>query len=45
MAHVRTLSRSNGASVYEVRWRQAGRFKQRTFTAKREAERFALRNL
>ena len=26
-----------------VRWRQAGRFKQRTFKAKREAERFALR--
>lgn len=43
MAHVRTLTRSDGSSAYEVRWRQAGRFRQRTLTTKRAAERFALR--
>jgi integrase len=43
MAHVRTLTRSDGTPAFEVRWRQAGRFKQRTFKVKREAERFALR--
>lgn len=42
MAHVRTLTRQDGRAAYEVRWRQGGRFKQRTFTVKREAERFAL---
>lgn len=43
MAHVRTVTRSDGNVAYEVRWRQAGKFKQRTFKVKREAERFALR--
>jgi integrase len=43
MAHVRTLQRADGSTAHEVRWRQAGKFKQRTFRVKREAERFALR--
>lgn len=43
MAHVRTLHRKDGTAAYEVRWRQSGRFKQRTFKVQREAERFALR--
>jgi hypothetical protein len=40
---VRAIARKDGSAAYEVRWRQAGRFKQRTFKVKREAERFALR--
>jgi Phage integrase, N-terminal SAM-like domain len=43
MAHVRTHRRGDGSAAYEVRWRHAGRFKQRTFRVKRDAERFALR--
>lgn len=43
MAHVRSLTRSDGTPAFEVRWRQAEKFKQRTFKVKREAERFALR--
>jgi len=43
MAQVRPLNRSDGSAAYEVRWRQAGRFKQRTFKVRRDAERFALR--
>lgn len=43
MANTRRLLRNDGSSAYEVRWRQGGRFKQRTFGVKREAERFALR--
>lgn len=43
MAHVRTLDRKDGKTAYEVRWRDGGKFKQRTFKVKREAERFALR--
>jgi hypothetical protein len=43
MAHVRTHKRGDGSAAYEVRWRQAGRFKQRTFKVRRDAERFALR--
>lgn len=42
MAHVRSVKRKAGAA-YEVRWRDGDKFKQRTFTTKREAERFALR--
>ncbi len=42
MAHVRTVARASG-TAYEVRWRADGRFRQRTFTVKREAERFALK--
>ena len=42
MAHVREVERSGGIA-YAVRWRDAGKFKQRTFTVKREAERFALK--
>jgi hypothetical protein len=38
MAHVRTHKRGDGAAAYEVRWRQAGRFKQRTFKVKRDAD-------
>jgi len=43
MAHVRPLTRTNGKLAYEVRWRQGGKEKQRTFAVKRDAERFALR--
>lgn len=43
MAHVRPLARKDGKVAYEVRWRDNGMFKQRTFKVKREAERFALR--
>lgn len=44
MAPVREVRRKNGAA-YEVHWREAGTGvkKQRTFTVKREAERFAAR--
>jgi integrase len=42
MAHVRAVPRAGG-TAYEVRWRADGRFRQRTFTVKREAERFALK--
>lgn len=43
MAHVREVTRKNG-TVYEVRWRNTNRrFQQRTFPARREADRFALR--
>ncbi|MGN7964914.1 tyrosine-type recombinase/integrase [Microbacterium sp. 22179] len=42
MAHVREVPRAGGVA-HEVRWKVNGKFKQRTFTAKREAERFALR--
>jgi integrase len=41
MAHVRPVQRKTG-TAYEVRWRSGDTFKQRTFTVKREAERFAL---
>lgn len=43
MAHVRELTRADGKRAYEVRWRAGGKFKQRTFTVERAAERFALR--
>lgn len=43
MAHVRKVERKDGAIAYEARWRQNGKFKQRTFKVKREADRFALR--
>jgi len=42
MAHVKEVSRAKG-SAYEVKWRDGDRFKQRTFTVRREAERFALK--
>lgn len=42
MAHVRQVSRKAGVA-YEVRWVANGRERQRTFSAKREAERYALR--
>lgn len=42
MAHVRTVSRKTG-QAYEVNWRQNDRKMQRTFTVKRDAERFALK--
>lgn len=42
MAHIKTLTRSNGKAAYEVRWRDGGKHQQRTFNVKREAERFAL---
>ena len=41
MAHVRPVQRKTG-TAYEVRWRSGDAFKQRTFTVKRDAERFAL---
>ncbi len=40
MAHVVTAERASG-TTYTVRWRDGARFRQRTFTVKREAERFA----
>jgi integrase len=43
MAHVRTVERAGGKQGYEVRWRSGDKFKQRSFTVKREAERFALK--
>ncbi|GGR28849.1 tyrosine-type recombinase/integrase [Agromyces mediolanus] len=43
MANVREVARKDGVA-YEVRWRDAnGKFKQKTFTARREADRFSLR--
>jgi len=39
MAHIMETERDAGVR-YTVRWRDGGRFKQRTFTVKREAERF-----
>lgn len=41
MAHVRTVERKTGRA-YEVRWRDGGRFRLRSFAVKRDAERFAL---
>ncbi|MBD8583456.1 tyrosine-type recombinase/integrase [Frigoribacterium sp. CFBP 8766] len=42
MANVREVERKGGRA-YEVRWRAGDKFKQRTFTVKREADRFALK--
>ncbi|MFH8248966.1 tyrosine-type recombinase/integrase [Microbacterium sp. B2969] len=43
MAHVREVPRQGGIA-YEARWKGTnGKFRQRTFTVKREAERFALK--
>lgn len=42
MANIREVDRAGGRA-YEVRWRAKGAFKQRTFTVKRDAERFALK--
>jgi len=42
MAHVREVSRRTG-KAYEVHWRQQERKMQRTFTVKRDGERFALK--
>jgi len=42
MAHVREIALKSG-TTYEVRWRTNGKFKQRSFAVKREAERFALK--
>lgn len=41
MAHMREVERKT-ARAYEVCWRDGGRFRQQSFTVKREAERFAL---
>lgn len=43
MAHVREQTRNDGTPAYEVRWRQNGKHKQRTFSVKRQAERFAIK--
>jgi len=43
MAHVQTNHRDAGSDTYTVHWRDSGRFRQRTFTKRREAERFGLR--
>lgn len=42
MASIREVQRQGGIA-YEARWRDNGKYRQRTFTVKREAERFALR--
>ncbi|OJX63900.1 MAG: hypothetical protein BGO95_06870 [Micrococcales bacterium 73-13] len=42
MAHIIENAR-DGGTTYTVRWRDGGRFRQRSFTVKREAERFQLR--
>ncbi|GAA1997309.1 site-specific integrase [Microbacterium pumilum] len=42
MASVREVQRADGIA-YEARWRDNGKYRQRTFTVKREAERFAYR--
>lgn len=42
MAHVREVARKNGRA-YEVVWRQGTTKKQKTFTVRREADRFALK--
>lgn len=42
MAHVREVARKAGRA-YEVRWKDGGKERQRTFTVKRDAERFALK--
>jgi hypothetical protein len=41
MAHVLELQRASGKTVFEVRWRDNGTFRQRIFTVRRTAERFA----
>ena len=43
MAHVREITRADGRTAFEARWRDGGKFRQRTFTVKRDAERFALK--
>lgn len=42
MAHVREVTRKTG-HAFEVRWVALGKERQRTFSVKREAERFALK--
>lgn len=42
MASIREVQRQDGIA-YEARWRDNGKYRQRTFTVKREAARFALR--
>ena len=42
MAHVREVKRATGVA-YECRWIANGRDKQRTFTVRRDADRFALK--
>jgi integrase len=42
MAHVRPVRRKAG-TAYECRWQVGGKDRQRTFTTRREAERFALK--
>ncbi len=42
MAHVRPVQRKTG-QAFEVRWKANGKDRQRTFTVRREAERFAAR--
>jgi integrase len=41
MAHINVLTRASGKVAYEVRWRDNGTFRQKTFVVKRAAERFA----
>lgn len=43
MAHVQINHPKTGSDTYTVHWRDSGRFRQRTFTVKRDAERFGLR--
>jgi hypothetical protein len=41
MAHGMPLTRTSGKVSYIASWRNNGSFRQRTFSVKREAERFA----
>jgi integrase len=45
MANIREVSRKKAPNgiAYEVRWRESGVFKQKTYASKREAERHAVR--
>lgn len=45
MAHIREVARKKAPNgiTYEVHWREGDKKMQRTFTVRREAERFALK--
>lgn len=43
MAHVRVVERKGGKRAYEARWKEGTKFRQRVFSARRDAERFVAR--